>query len=557
MGGGRWRPEVFAAQAAASAERTYDAGFTADKMCDEFNPKDVTTRYSKKGPFNGFRSVITALIGLDVTGSMGDIPRDLLKGKLGSLMIDLKKTYNRPNENLQISFAGVGDGLNDDAPLQVTHFESDNRFAQQLQKIWLEGHGGANGAESYNILWWYAANKTQLNYILEEGRKGILITVGDDNVHPKLTAGEIRKHLDPKYDGGDISNAKLLEAAREQYEVYHIIVTNGASYIHDVLTRKPKPKAQQEAEVAQWQLLLGKENIVLVEEAGVAAAIANIVKRHRPVVKADMTNLSEEEWDKKTKETLTDDQWIEVLSYAVCPLTGKFMNQPGDWNGSKRAYEKEHVINHVRKFEEDPITKKPLKLVNLNFKLNSNIAQLCSDYKPFFDALPESRKIRLVQLALDQMKAADKSVSSSISSPSPVPSVAAAASSRAVASAAPAMAKIPAGSLGIFGNKPAAAPPLSRDAAHEGDNIPPQYVCSISLRMMEDPVFTEDGFTFDRASIEAWFKENSTSPKTNLVIGKKLTPNIDLRSEIKQWKDDEAKKAKVTNSSAPTIANSM
>ena len=117
MGRGHFDVTAYEKQA-KEAQRSTNSGFTAIAMCDEFNPAPVKTRFSKRGPFNEFRDVITVLIGLDVTGSMDVIPKSLLEGKLGTLMVDLKKTFNRPNENLQISFAGIGDAKCDNAPLQ-------------------------------------------------------------------------------------------------------------------------------------------------------------------------------------------------------------------------------------------------------------------------------------------------------------------------------------------------------------------------------------------------------------------------------------------------------
>lgn len=530
MGGGRFNMNAYKQQASAAAERPYDGGFKATSMCDEFDPKKVTTRYSKTGPFNRFRNVISVLIGLDVTGSMGDIPKDLLQGSLGNLITDLEKTFLRPNENLQICFTGVGDALNDVAPLQVAHFESDNRTAQQLQKLWLEGQGGGNGAESYHLVWWYGANKTQLNYVLQENRKGILITVGDDNVHPKLTATEIRKHLDPTYEGADISNAKLLEAAREQYEVYHIIVTDGAAYCNDTMTQD-----KQNAQVAQWKSLLGDNKVVLAESLHVAKSISEIIKRHRPPVKPGIANLTTETWEKMTLANLNDTQWLEVLSYTICSLSGKFMKQPGDWNGSKRCYEKEDVISYVRKNGKDPITNKSLSLNNFNFKINSNISQLCDDYRPYFDALPEARKTRLVQLALEQMKPAEKFVSSDPTIAVPDSNV----SSNKPANV-PAAALPPASNLPFFDRNPAAAV-LNKDS----DGAPHLFLCALTLELMDDPVLAKDGIIYERKEIQKYIdvtKSTFMSPKTGVLIGIELTPVHELRGEILSWKEEKAKK---------------
>lgn len=496
MGSGNFDVAKYKVQA-EEAKVKKNSGFTAVSMCDEFNPSNVSMRFSKRGPFNEFRDVITVLIGLDVTGSMDIIPKSLLEGKLGSLMLDLKKTFGKPNENLQLSFAGIGDAKSDEAPLQVTHFESDNRFAQQLQKIWLEGHGGANGAESYNLLWWYAANKTHLNYVKQDGRKGILITIGDDNVHPGLTAGEIQMWLDPKYDGGDISNKVLLKAAQEQYDVYHIVITDGHAYGYDYLKKAEKTKEQKISEDKQWKDLLGLNNVIQAKSAGVADAISEIIKRHRPLEKASMTNLTEKEWERQNKENLTDKQWEEVLSYILCPLTRQFMNHPVDWNGGKRAYEKQAVESYVREHQIDPMTQRKLTPSELVLKPNLNIAQLCSNYKSFFDALPESRRAHLVESTLGPVQMKSQKTESSSESFRPVFSTSA-----------------------------------PDQVANTLKNMQLSLECPITHEVMRDPVFlVATGRTYERKVIQEWLAKHDTDPVSGeKLIDKTVVPNLALRT---------------------------
>ena len=62
---------------------------------------------------------------------------------------------------------------------------------------------------------------------------------------------------------------------------------------------------------------------------------------------------------------------------------------------------------------------------------------------------------------------------------------------------------------------------------------PPAYVCPITQELMNDPVTTLDGHTFERAAIEHWFETNDASPRTGkLLRNKLLIPNIALREQI-------------------------
>ncbi|PCI39586.1 MAG: hypothetical protein COB50_00895 [Thiotrichales bacterium] len=513
MGGGSFSVTKYAKQAEI-AKVSVNSGFKANSMCGEFDPRAVSTRFSKTGPFNEFKDVITILVGLDVTGSMGKIPKNLVTGKLGSLMVDLQKTFNRPNENLQISFAGIGDAKTDRSPLQVTHFESDNRFAQQLPKIWLEGRGGANGAESYNLLWYYAANKTHLNYVEQAKRKGILITVGDDNVHPSLTASEIKRCLDPKYDGGNLSNEVLLNAVREQYDVYHIVVTDGTAYGYDFPKRANKSHKQKKAEAAQWVKLLGPENVIPVRSKNVASAIATIIKKHRPVQKVNMsqsvdenksdaTHLTKEEWKVQNMKSLTDSQWKEALSYTLCPLTREFMKHPVVWGGSKEAYEKEAVKKYILLHQKDPRTQKKVS-ANLLLKPNLSISQLCLHYKPYFELLSQERQKKLVDLTL--------------------PVEASVMHKMAVENKELEHKK----TVNISQNAHVFLSKIEK--ANDAINL--KLECPISMEIMERPVILiETGQTYDEASLKQWFEKNNTDPLTNKVLNsKQYIHNVAMQS---------------------------
>jgi hypothetical protein len=62
--------------------------------------------------------------------------------------------------------------------------------------------------------------------------------------------------------------------------------------------------------------------------------------------------------------------------------------------------------------------------------------------------------------------------------------------------------------------------------------VPDFYICPINQEIMTDPVFADDGYTYERSAISAWFNENNTSPMTREKISKRLVTNNMLRSEI-------------------------
>ena len=60
---------------------------------------------------------------------------------------------------------------------------------------------------------------------------------------------------------------------------------------------------------------------------------------------------------------------------------------------------------------------------------------------------------------------------------------------------------------------------------------------------MNEPVICEDGMTYEKSSIKAYFDsdgykyEGKKSPLTKKTIGTSLLPNCAMKSQISMWKD--------------------
>ena len=65
------------------------------------------------------------------------------------------------------------------------------------------------------------------------------------------------------------------------------------------------------------------------------------------------------------------------------------------------------------------------------------------------------------------------------------------------------------------------------------------FFCTITDELMQDPVCTADGHTYERAAIERWLAGNDTSPTTGVQLpNKNLTPNRALRNSIDEWQEN-------------------
>ena len=152
---------------------------------------------------------------LDVTGSMGQIPDSLARRRLPGFMKALiAMGINDP----QILFTCVGDSLCDSGPLQVGQFESTAQDIDRwLTWSWLEGGGGGNGCESYELAIYFAARHTETDSIVKRGKRGYFFMTGDENPYPEVDKGVVRNVI------GDIldDNISLTDICQELSHVYH------------------------------------------------------------------------------------------------------------------------------------------------------------------------------------------------------------------------------------------------------------------------------------------------------------------------------------------------
>lgn len=237
MGYSRWDRNEYATYASttsATLRSARDSGlsddmarrqvFTSSRLKPSFDPKGIAIRESRDSVENPNSTAL--IFGLDVTGSMGRIAEEMATVHLGRLIEKLLDTNVVADPHIMIM--GIGDIFCDHAPVQASQFEADIRIAQQLSELYLEGGGGGNDFESYDMPWYFAANKTSIDCFEKRGKKGYLFTIGDEMPPMQsISANQINSVFGVSAQAS-ISPAATLEAAKEKYDVFHVIVEQGS-----------------------------------------------------------------------------------------------------------------------------------------------------------------------------------------------------------------------------------------------------------------------------------------------------------------------------------------
>jgi acylphosphatase len=186
----------------------------------------------------------------DVTGSMGIVPR-VLQTKLGALMrVLIQKGYV---EHPQILWGGVGDAYTDSVPLQMGQFESGLEMDDELGKIYLEGGGGGQVHETYELALYFMARHTVIDCYEQRGKKGYLFTIGDEMPYDVVRAQHVRAYMGDELRH-DIRVEQIVDEVTQRYEYFHIIPTD-TSHGRNAEVRK------------RWKALLG-ERVLLLDDAG-------------------------------------------------------------------------------------------------------------------------------------------------------------------------------------------------------------------------------------------------------------------------------------------------
>lgn len=235
--------------------------YKSRKLADVLNPYKVMRECCDSEEHPNTTPVILAL---DVTGSMGDSAVKVAQ-QLNTIMTDIYASGVVPD--VEFCIMAIGDLAYDEAPIQMGQFESDIRIAEQLDQIYFEGGGGGNTYESYTAAWYMGLNHCKLD-CWNRGKKGIIITLGDELPNPYLPVKGIERTVGDKVQG-DIETKDLLPQALEKFDIYHISVDDRASSYQWNNERRNLD--------GKWTELLGEEHYKVCNLNNLAKTITNII----------------------------------------------------------------------------------------------------------------------------------------------------------------------------------------------------------------------------------------------------------------------------------------
>ncbi len=206
----------------------------------------------------------------DVTGSMGSIPM-VLQQKLPELLgLLLRKAYV---SDPQILFGAMGDATCDRVPLQVGQFESDNRMDTHLANLVLEGGGGGQDTESYELAMYFLARHTVIDSWGKRRKKGYAFFIGDECAYRAVKRHEVARLIGDQLTE-DIPVRHIVSELRQRYHLFYIL-PKGAAH------------GGERKMLDFWRNLLGQNVLELDDPNAVCETIALAIGLSEGVIDVD------------------------------------------------------------------------------------------------------------------------------------------------------------------------------------------------------------------------------------------------------------------------------
>jgi hypothetical protein len=399
MGGGYYDRDVGVADNSAG----YSAA--ADKVLavnTEIHKSLHPNRYAESPMISTAKHPV--VFALDVTGSMGTWPKiiyDKMPMFYGQIMT--QKYLSDPS----ISFCAIGDGVYDKAPLQVAEFGQGMEIDQLIAKLWLEGGGGGNGKESYELAAYFydrhvdiSASEIPFFFVtgdedfFTEMPKTLLAKFGFKEPSGSFEAGqawaELKKkynvfHVRKRYEGagdkqiGDhwknvLGEERVLPVTNPKAVIDVILgaiaITSGSrnlqTYIEDMKERGQDKERIDEVAAAlkhynssfsPKKVVRNKSSVVVEEE-----------KEIQPVVSAQFQKIQSEFEFKEQLQVLSEEQKLfktqlkdlkavsksKIPPELACPLTGSFFFDPVIAEDG-HTYERNAITAWLDKYDASPL----------------------------------------------------------------------------------------------------------------------------------------------------------------------------------------------------------
>ena len=176
-----WYDSGYDSYGGSSYSSISDSRMGARSLSNDLYPLNKKIKATTKHPI---------IIFLDVTGSntsFAKIVYDKMPMFFGQIE---QKGYLK---DFEISVCAVGDAYTDDYPLQIADFAKGTDIDTWLEQLVLEGAGGGQCCETYELAAYYALHNFEFN---DKDCKPIIFFIGDEAPYDTVSRSLIKRYVD-------------------------------------------------------------------------------------------------------------------------------------------------------------------------------------------------------------------------------------------------------------------------------------------------------------------------------------------------------------------------
>lgn len=189
MGGSSYDRDVYSASSSSGWGSSYNSGSSSGASSYASSKLGSTALdYSMKpnGKILKSTSKHPIIVMLDVTGSNIEFAK-IVYDKMPMFYGQIEQQGYL--DDFEIAFCAVGDAYSDDYPLQIGSFAKGIELDSWLEKIVLEGYGGGQGMESYELAAYYLLKNAKF----APGSEPIIFFIGDEAPYPKVNKSQAKE----------------------------------------------------------------------------------------------------------------------------------------------------------------------------------------------------------------------------------------------------------------------------------------------------------------------------------------------------------------------------
>ncbi|MCK5607758.1 hypothetical protein KAR91_38100 [Candidatus Pacearchaeota archaeon] len=243
--------------------KTRGSGIASKTAAKKMKATEIASKMDPKGRSIKTESKYPILIGLDVTGSNRELAQLTYdKAPMFHGQIEMHKYLPGMAD---MSFCAIGDAFTDDSPLQVADFAYGIEIDKWLEQLYLEGGGGGQQSESYELFAYYALNHIKM----PNAEIPFCFIIADEQPYLNVDADHIKDII----GGSTQSSIPSIEVFTDLLEKFKgnlfILLNNYCGREDSPYT----PKIRQ-----SWIGVLPEENIIKIsQEKGIIDVILGVV----------------------------------------------------------------------------------------------------------------------------------------------------------------------------------------------------------------------------------------------------------------------------------------